>query len=80
MYQAIGRGVQKNGDGTITVKVEYLRDELNGGQRQVRVDSITAASLTELRTKVMADLKSLKLAEQDVALSDAIVGIVLGAI
>lgn len=80
MYQAIGRGVQRNGDNTITVKVEFLRDELNGTQRQVRVDTVTAAGLPELKQKVKVALKSLRDAEQDVALNDAVVGVILGEI
>lgn len=80
MYQAIGRGVQRNGDGTITVKVEFLKDDLNSVQRQVRVEAIKANGVADLKRKIKAELQSMKDAEQDVALNDAIVGVILGEV
>lgn len=80
MFQAIGRGVQRNGNNTITVKVEFLRDDLNGSQRQVHVATVTADSLADLKQKIKVALRSLKDAEQDVALNDAVVGVILGEI
>lgn len=80
MFQAIGRGVQKNANNTITVKVEFLRDVENGTQQQVRVEAITADTLVDLRKQVVVALKSMKAAEQDIALNDAIVGVILGEI
>lgn len=77
MFQAIGRGVQKNSDNTITVKVEFLDDRTG---RQQRVETYTVDSIESLRKRVTVDLQALKAADQDFVLTNAVVGVIIAEI
>lgn len=77
MYQAIGRAVKKNANGSFTVKVEIQDDRTAA---TVRFHEYTVRSLLELRQAITADLQSLVSAETDAALSQAFVGVQLGSI
>jgi hypothetical protein len=80
MFQAIGRGVSVNGDGTFSVKVEILDDRTD---KSIDVRSYTVGSLEELQSAVGDDLQAMvsrKVAVDEARLSKAIVGQQLGSI
>lgn len=80
MFQAIGRGVSVNGDGTFSVKVEILDDRTD---KSIDVRSYTVGSLEELQNVVSNDLQAMvsrKVAVDEARLSKAIVGQQLGSI
>lgn len=77
MYQAYGRGIQRNRDNTFTVKVEFI-DDRSG--KQMKVEPYTVQTVPELKLRIKADLQSLKDADQDVTLTAAVVGVLLGEI
>jgi hypothetical protein len=77
MYQAIGRAVKKNADGTYTVKVE-IQDDRTGAT--VRFGDYTVNTMLTLRQLIAADLQTLVAAETDATLSKAFVNVQLGSI
>lgn len=80
MYQAIGRKVNKNGDGSITVKVEIL-DDRTGASVRFQDYTLAAAGFAQaLRAAVNADLRTLVAAETDATLNAAIVNVQLGSV
>lgn len=77
MYHAVGRGAQKNADGTVTIKVEFVDDRTD---KMLRFETYTATSLQVVQEQISRDLRSLVAAESDTALSTAVVGQILGSI
>lgn len=80
MYQALGRTVVKNANGTISVKVEIVDDRTGqtAGFRDYTLPQIGFSA--SLRAAVKTDLQALVAAETDAALSAAIVNVQLGSI
>lgn len=77
MFQAIGRAVQRNRDNTLTVKVEFLDDRT---QKTVLVESYVVQTVAQVKPLVVAALRSLKDAEQDVTLNLAVVNVLIAEI
>lgn len=74
MYQALGRRVIKNRDGSFTVHVEIVDDRTN---TTVRFQDYTARTQDALAVLVRADLDALVASEQDAALSAAFVNVLI---
>ena len=80
MYQALGRGVMRNPDNTISVKIEIVNDRTG---ETVRFQDYTLPAVgfaLALRGAIKADLQALVAAETDATLNAAIVNVQLGSI
>lgn len=77
MYSVFGRGAQRNADGTVTIKVEVINDRT---EQSIAYATYTGASLQAVEAAIAADLRSRVAAEDDAALSEAVVGKLLGSL
>lgn len=73
-YSAIGVGVTKNADNTITVKAQIRRDE---DGKSIEFVTLTGPSIANLKAQLQTAVDAKVDAEKDQALNAAIVGIVL---
>lgn len=80
MYQALGRSVVRNGNGTITVKVEIIDDRTANSVRFQEYVLPAAGFAVALRAAVHADLQTLVANETDAALNAAVVNVQLGTV
>jgi hypothetical protein len=74
-FQGIGRGVQRTPQG-IVVKVEIQDAETT---KLVRFQTYTGKSLEDVQAQLQVDLDRLAKGAEDVALSKAIIGVMLAA-
>lgn len=77
MFTALGIGVRKNADNTVTVKVQILDDR---DQRVVSTDEYKGPTLMAVKAKIQADLETMRVNETDATLNAAVVGQVLGSV
>lgn len=77
MFTAIGIGVRKNPDTSVTVKAR-ITDDRDQSVKATR--EYTANTVLAIRALIQIDLDALKAAETDGALTLAVVGQVLGAV
>lgn len=79
-YQAIGRGVVRNANNTISVKVEIIDDRTGQSVRFQDYTLPQVGFVAALRAAVRGDLQALVAAETDAALNAVVVNVQLGSI
>lgn len=77
MYQALGRAVKRNADGSITARVEFIDERTN---KTVRFEDITAATVPLIKQACRDGVRDLVDREKDATLNAAIVNVMLAQV